>query len=115
MMSRRSALTSSNAGLIWRRENSPPREAGESGGVRRSGPLPLVSTCDSATDVIDNPEKLPGVVFMFTHIITRGRFGAPLTAVLLLAIFAPAHAQSTTTLQGRVVDEHEPCACETQL
>jgi hypothetical protein len=41
---------------------------------------------------------------MFTHIITRGRFGAPLTVVLSLALFAPAHAQSTTTLQGRVVD-----------
>src|SRR5262245_38913639 len=42
---------------------------------------------------------------MFTQIITRGRFCAPLTAVVLfLALFAPAHAQSTTTLQGRVVD-----------
>src|SRR5262245_5233380 len=41
---------------------------------------------------------------MFTHIITRGRFGAPLTAVLLLALFARADAQSTTTLQGRIVD-----------
>src|SRR5262245_28905921 len=110
MMSRRSALTSSNAGLIWRRENRPRDRR-----VRRSGPLPLVSTCDSATDVIDNPEKLTRVVFMFTHINTRGRFGAPLTAVLLLALFAPAHAQSTTTLQGGVVAEHEPCASETQL
>lgn len=41
---------------------------------------------------------------MFTHIITLGRFGALLTALLLLAFFAPAHAQSNTTLQGRVVD-----------
>jgi carboxypeptidase family protein/TonB-dependent receptor-like protein len=42
---------------------------------------------------------------MFTQIITRGRFCAPLTAVVLfLALFAPAHAQSTTTLQGKVVD-----------
>src|SRR5262245_57849108 len=41
---------------------------------------------------------------MFTHIITRGRFGAPFTAVLFLALFARADAQSTTTLQGRVVD-----------
>jgi hypothetical protein len=40
---------------------------------------------------------------MFTQIITLGRFGAPLTAVLFLAFFAAAHAQSTTTLQGRVV------------
>jgi hypothetical protein len=41
---------------------------------------------------------------MFTHIITRGRFGALFTAVLFLALFARADAQSTTTLQGRVVD-----------
>src|SRR5262245_61086085 len=43
---------------------------------------------------------------MFSRIITRKRFCEPLTAVLLLALFAPAHAQSTTTLQGRVIDSN---------
>src|SRR5215510_9798435 len=46
----------------------------------------------------------PGGGLMFTHIITRGRFGVPFTAVLFLALFARADAQSTTTLQGRIVD-----------
>src|SRR5215510_3335801 len=46
----------------------------------------------------------PEGVCMFSHIITHGLFGAPFTAVLLLALFSPAHAQSTATLLGRIVD-----------
>src|SRR5215510_11682109 len=41
---------------------------------------------------------------MFTHAITRGLFGEPLSAALLLALFVHTPAQSTTTLQGRIVD-----------
>jgi Carboxypeptidase regulatory-like domain len=41
---------------------------------------------------------------MFTQMITCGFFRELLAAVLPLALFASAQAQSTTTLQGRVVD-----------
>src|SRR5262245_57129300 len=41
---------------------------------------------------------------MFIHMIARRLFGAPLTAALLLPLFTPTQAQSTATLQGRVID-----------
>lgn len=41
---------------------------------------------------------------MFTHVSTCGLFTEPLAAVLLIALSAPAPAQSTATLQGKVVD-----------
>src|SRR5262245_35571383 len=43
---------------------------------------------------------------MFSHLVAHGLFGEPLTAVLLLALFTPTHAQSTATLQGRVIDSN---------
>src|SRR5262249_9070160 len=43
---------------------------------------------------------------MFTQIITCGIFGEPLGAVLILVLIAPAPAQSTAILLGRVVDSN---------
>ena len=43
---------------------------------------------------------------MFTHMIARRLIGKPLTAALLLTLFTPSHAQSTATLQGRVLDSN---------
>src|SRR5262245_32109069 len=43
---------------------------------------------------------------MFTHSIARRLFGEPLAAAILLALFASAHAQSTATLQGKVLDSN---------
>src|SRR5262245_60669938 len=42
----------------------------------------------------------------FTHSIARRLFGEPLAAAILLALFASAHAQSTVTLQGKVLDSN---------
>src|SRR5262245_28674849 len=36
----------------------------------------------------------------------HGLFGTPFTAGLLFALFAYAHAQSTATLQGKVIDSN---------